>query len=170
MRRIAAALVALALVVAPACGDNDAGGDREADEEHSFGATTTAPSSEASGATTTLAAPPARPNCTPVPPASTTPTPTYELPPLPDGTRWFSDSTAEGVREWEAAVPASLPEVQETVIASWRDAGWEELFGEAEPGIEAEGRFLKDGNEVSVRVRNVYCDTTWTHVVFSVRA
>jgi hypothetical protein len=118
----------------------------------------------------TLARPKAIPNCVPVPPAGTTAAPTVDLPPLPDGVRWLTDTTANGARTWTAAVPASLPDMQASVLRSWVDAGWKELFGEAEPGREAEGRFERNGSTVSVRVRNDYCDTTWSQVDLSVRA
>lgn len=88
-----------------------------------------------------------------------------DVPPLPDGTRWLARSHPQaGQTLVIAAVPETLPQMQDRIRTVWRPGGWRELAGESEPGREVEGVFQRQDVRIGMRARVLYCDQDWLEV------
>jgi len=88
-----------------------------------------------------------------------------DMPPLPDGTRWLERVNPQpGQTLVIAAVPETLPKMQERIRKVWFPGGWRELAGESEPGREVEGVFQRQDVRLGMRARVLYCEEAWLEV------
>lgn len=99
------------------------------------------------------------------PPAHSSVEPLPNTPSLPGEVFW--SQRASDPERGTAAVHTGLKTLQTYVSSHWAGEGWEELSGEAEPGIEFEGRFKKGDLIVGVKARAVFCDRSWSEVSFT---
>lgn len=173
MRRPAYRLVALLLVVAVTLGL--AGGCRKSKDRTTARSTTTSTSPPVtgrgmagvpgvdSGTTATTTGPG---GCLAVPSeAEATTEPHPDMPPLPEGTRWLQRVHPQpGQTLVIAAVPETLPKMQERIRTVWFPGGWRELAGESEPGREVEGVFQRQDVRMGMRARVLYCENAWLEV------